>query len=98
MILDEKTRGRLEQIIDNSIQSTPNIVKLLFNQQVRKRWSIENQNDFSLGFALGTIQNEFWTQFYNEYGRKPYQEELLEISDIIFKRVPEICNAIFNAG
>jgi hypothetical protein len=51
MVLDEKTRGRLEQIIDNSIQGTPNIVKLLFNQQVRKRWSIENQNDFSLGFA-----------------------------------------------
>lgn len=98
MVLDVRTRWTLEQIIDGIVRGIPSFAKLLFDPQVKEQMHVQNQNDFSLGFALGMIQNEFWTHFYKVYGRLAYQDEILEVSDIIYRRSADIRNAIFNAG
>jgi hypothetical protein len=98
MVLDERTRGRLEQIIDNFIQGTPNIVKSLFDPQERARWQIQNQNDFSMGLALGIIFGGFWCDYITTYHKNPTQEEQKEVKSIIFRRMSEVRNAIFDVG
>jgi hypothetical protein len=56
------------------------------------------QNDFILGVALGNIQNAFLTSFVSTQARYPNPQELIEISNVIFKRIQEIGDAIFSAG
>jgi hypothetical protein len=48
--------------------------------------------------ALGNIQNAFLTTFVSLQARYPTPEELEEISNVIFKRIPEIRDAILSAG
>jgi hypothetical protein len=98
MVLDPRTRGTLEQIIDSFIQIIPNFVKPLFDPQQRVRWHIQNQNDFSIGFSLGSICSIFLNYFHSIYGRYPNKDEILEAMDIIHRRTAEIRDAIFKVG
>jgi hypothetical protein len=42
--------------LDGIVRGIPSFAKLLFDPQVKERMHVQNQNDFSLGFALGMIQ------------------------------------------
>jgi hypothetical protein len=47
---------------------------------------------------MGNIQNAFLTGFVSIQARYLTLAEISEISNIIFKRVPEMRNAIFSSG
>jgi hypothetical protein len=99
MVLDAQTRGTLEHFIDGFIQIIiPNLVKPLFYPQQRSRWHIQNQNDFSTGFALGIILSKFLSCFHSIYGRNPNKEEISEAVDIIYRRTAGIKVAISKVG
>jgi hypothetical protein len=98
MAIDLTMRGLLEQYIDSIVIAIPNIVRVFFDPSKKVQLQIQNENDFALGIALGNIQNAFLTSFVSIQARYPTLEELEEISNIIFKRTPEIRNAIFSAG
>ena len=91
-------RGVLEQYIDSIVIAIPNIIRVFFDPSKKARLQIQNENDFVLGVALGNIQNAFLTTFVSTQARYPTQEELTEISNVIFKRIPEIRDAIFSTG
>ena|SRR5919199_6078414 len=94
MVIDAAMRGILEQYIDSIVIAIPNIVQVFFDHSHKAQLHIQNENDFVLGVALGNIQNAFLTTFVSLQARYPDPEELQEISNVIFKRVPEIRDAI----
>src|SRR5919199_6178463 len=94
MAIDAIMRGLLEQYIDSIVIAIPNIVKVFFDPSKKARLQIQNENDFALGVALGNIQNAFLTTFVSTQARYPNPEELTDISNVIFKRIPEIRDAI----
>ena len=96
MAIDATMRGLLEQYIDSIVIAIPDIVKVFFDPS-NKALQIQDKNDFALGAALGNIQNAFLTTFVSIQARYPNPEEIAEINNIIFKRAPEICNAISSA-
>jgi hypothetical protein len=98
MVIDATMRGVLEQYIDSIVIAIPNIIRVFFDPSKKARLQIQNENDFVLGVALGNIQNAFLTTFVSTQARYPTQEELTEISNVIFKRIPEIRDAIFSTG
>jgi hypothetical protein len=77
---------------------SPSIVKVFFDPSKKAQLQIQNDNDFVLGVALGNIQNAFLTTFVSTQARYPSPEELTDISNVIFKRIPEIRDAIVSAG
>jgi urate oxidase len=97
MAIDITMRGILEQYIDSIVIAIPNIVQVFFNRSNKAQLQIQNENDFVLGVALGNIQNAFLTTFVSLQARYPNPEELEEISNVIYKRIPEIRDAMFNA-
>ena len=98
MTIDATMRGLLEQYIDSIVIAIPNIVQAFFDPSKKAQMQIQNEKDFALGVALGNIQNAFLTSFVSIHARYPTLDELSEISNIIFKRMPELRNAIFSAG
>jgi urate oxidase len=96
MAIDITMRGILEQYIDSIVIAIPNIVQVFFNRSNKAQLQIQNENDFVLGVALGNIQNAFLTTFVSLQARYPNPEELEEISNVIYKRIPEIRDAMFN--
>jgi len=95
MILDTKTRGVLEQIIDSVIQSTPTLTKAFFDPKAKERLLIQNEKDFLLGMDLGMIQHAFWSKFFSMYEREPNEQELSEAGNIILNRISQIREATF---
>jgi hypothetical protein len=98
MVIDATMRGLLEQYIDSIVIAIPNIEQTFFDPPKKAHLQIQDEKDFALGVALGNIQNAFLTSFVSIQARYPNPEEIEEISDIIFKRIPEIRNSISSAG
>jgi hypothetical protein len=97
MVIDAPMRGVLEQYIDSIVIAIPNIVEVFLGSSSKSQLQIQNKNDFVLGVALGNIQNAFLTTFVSIQARYPTPDELAEISEVIFRRIPEIRNAISSA-
>ena len=98
MAIDAIMRGILEQYIDSIAIAIPNIVKVFFDPSKKAHLQIQNENDFVLGVALGNIQNAFLTTFISTQARYPNAEELTDISNVVFKRIPELRDSIVSAG
>lgn len=90
MVIDATMRGVLEQYIDSIVIATPNIVRIFFDSSKKTQLQIQNEKDFALGVALGNTQNAFLTTFVSTQARYPTPEELTQISNVIFKRIPKI--------
>ena len=91
-------RGVLEQYIDSIVIAIPNIIQVLLGSSDKSQLQIQNKNDFVLGVALGNIQNAFLTTFVSLQARYPTPEELEQVRNVIFKRIPEIRDAIFSSA
>ena len=97
MTLDPIIRGKLEQTIDNVKQAIQKPISS-FDEKKRVEMNVKNKEDFALGLALGIIIQDFYNQFFFMYTREPNQQEVLEVTSIIYRRSVEIHNAIFNIG
>ncbi len=98
MSLDQRTRGSLEQIIDRVIEGLPRFVKILFDPEWKAQLHLENEKDFAFGVAIGMIQQTFLVTFVSSHSRIPNDQEDLEVTKVIFSRMPQIREAIFKAG
>ena len=97
MPLDPTFRGFMEQMIDNSLPGLTRLAKTLLDPKRKASLRINNERDFTLGVALGIIQQTLLIGFFNTYQRAINDQELSEISSVISNRLPHIHEAIFNA-
>jgi len=84
-------------MIDNSLPGLTRLAKTLLDPKRKASLRINNERDFTLGVALGIIQQTLLIGFFNTYQRAINDQELSEISSVISNRLPHIHEAIFNA-
>ncbi len=98
MPLSTILRGSLEEIIDNEVKFVPDLVTQWRNSEAKTQYQITNIEDFVYGYTLSSIQGQFANLIMTVERRLPTDEEIDESKFIVFKRLPELRNAIFNAG
>jgi len=87
-------RGVLETFIDKAINEAKMDTRTFADEKVRKAFHINNSEDFVFGMAYGQINASFSAYFTTSHRTLPSVEELVEITDIIFRRLPEIKKSI----
>ena len=98
MPIDPAFRGFMEQMIDNSLPGLTHLAKTLLDPKRKASLRINNERDFTLGVALGIIQQTLLIGFFNTYQRAINDQELSEIGGVISSRLPHIHKAVFKAG
>lgn len=98
MVLDNETRGMLESAIDNAVREAEIYMKIFFDPKKKDELQIQNENDFVLGAALGSVIQMGKLAFMAVNARPANQEELIEMGGIIYRNIPRIREAMFKAG
>ena len=98
MVLDDRTRGILENQIDRTIANIPELAKISQREDFRKDFQIKEESDFMVGMVWGYIMRAFQDMFILDHSRQPNDVEALDAMSIVFKRTKEIREAIFKCG
>ena len=95
MTLTSEQRGALERIIDETVKHSGEILKAVRNPNLDLHQAIQNDDDYTVGFAHGFIIAAFSQRIRND---PDFMDKLLESLDILYRRTPEIKKAIFDQG
>ncbi len=98
MALSTNDRGKLEKIIDHVISEAGNYVRTCRQPEIKKGLMIQREEDFVLGWSLGTIVADFSNYFGLANRRMITLEEVVEVMKIVSIRIREIRDEIFKAG
>ena len=98
MTLSDIERGQLEKSIDNEIKKLKGTVDIARGAIKNKAWGVKNDQDFALGWSLGSIISDFSHNLTSSRQVNPPQEDIDEGVSIITKRIREIKEAIFKCG
>ena len=98
MVLDEQTRGILENQIDRAIENIPGLAKLSQREDFREHFQLREESDFMVGMVWGYVLRAFQDLFILDHSRPPNEMEALDAMSIVFKRTKEIREAIFKCG
>jgi hypothetical protein len=94
-MLDDKMRGALDQLIDQTTISFHTVMS--FIRVDKAEFYIQSESDYALGMAHGMILTGFLSDFKTHNNREPNQEEMIEVSKILFDRNKELREAIFKS-
>ncbi|MCH8916416.1 MAG: hypothetical protein IIA82_11350 [Thaumarchaeota archaeon] len=67
------------------------------SENFRKECNLEKEEDFSLGYALGSIMKDFAIYYLGKHGKFGV-EVITQSSEILTKRIREIKEAVFKCG
>ena len=98
MVLDDRTRGILENQIDKAIKTIPQLAKLSQREDFRKYFQLKEESDFMVGLVWGYALRAFQDMFILDHSRLPNEMETSDAMTIVFKRTKEIREAIFKCG
>jgi hypothetical protein len=94
-MLDENMTEALNQLIDRTTISFHTVMSSI--QTDKADFHIVNEWDYALGLAHGMILTGFMSEFKNQYKREPNQEEMTEVSKVLFGRTDELRQAILKS-
>jgi hypothetical protein len=94
-MLDENMKEALNQLIDRTTVSFHTVMSSI--QTDKADFHIVNEWDYALGLAHGMILTGFMSEFKNQYKREPNQEEMTEVSKVLFERTDELREAILKS-
>lgn len=94
MSLTSSQRTALEASINSAISNVPTVLDRLNHTSSIKKYQIENINEFVYGHMVGLISNAFHNIIFISEGRIATREEIQEADETIFRRLPELKNAI----
>jgi hypothetical protein len=94
-MLDDKMREALEQLIDRTTISFHTIMSSI--RIDKADFHIQNESDYVLGLAHGMILTGFISDFKDHNKREPNQEEMTEVSKVLFDRTDELREAILKS-
>ena len=88
-------RGGIDQPID---RTTISFHTLMSSIRIDKAdFHIQNESDYAMGLAHGMILTGFISDFKTCYRRETNQEEMIEVSKVLFDRTDELREAIFKS-
>ena len=76
MALTKEMLDLLDAEIEMARQGIPSFKKMGVNKEFRNKWKLDDENDFSFGWALGSIQAGFLMHYVSAYKKFPSDEEL----------------------
>ncbi len=83
----------VHDIIEKNIQEHINGMPILLQEilpQMKKVWKFDNSYNFAYGWYVGRLESHAQHTFFDNNGRWPEDEELMEIKEIIELRGNEI--------
>jgi hypothetical protein len=95
-VLDVATRGFLEKTIDEAKAAIPD--RLIEARELTKVMFIQNSEDYTLGWAVGYVVGAFISFFTAAYLRRPNEQQLKEVHEVINNRAAELRRTIFKTG
>jgi hypothetical protein len=94
-MLDNKMRETLDQLIGRTIMSFHTVMSSI--RIDKADFHIQNESDYALGLAHEMILTGFMSDFKDQNKREPSQEEMTEVSKVLFDRTEELREAIFKS-
>jgi hypothetical protein len=91
-MLDKNMIEGLHQLIDRTTVSFHTVTASLHTDKADLH--IQNESDYALGLAHGMILTGFMSDFKDHNKREPNQEDMIEVSKILFNRTEELRQAI----
>lgn len=95
MGLSIQDRGFLDKLIDVLVNNLSNSTHPLQNKEAAQLLHVKSIEDFIFGTIYGSIIGNVNGYFTLVKNGLPNQEELIEIGEVILKRLPEIREKIF---
>ena len=95
-LLDEEIRRLVEIEFEMARKGIPSF-KGAGQGEFRIQYNIKNENDFALGWAIGSIQSGFLLHYYGKFNKLPTGEEEMEMVAMLKKKAKELqdfCNAV----
>ena len=86
----------LDQLIDRTTISFHTVMSSIRIDKADFR--IQNESDYAIGLAHGMILTGYISDFKTHYQREPNQEEMIEVSKVLFDRTGELREAILRSG
>jgi hypothetical protein len=93
---NENMKGVLNRLIDRTILSFHSVISSI--RIDKADFHIQNESDYTLGLAHGMILTGFMSDFKDQCKREPNQEEMTEISKVLFDRTNELREAILKSN
>jgi hypothetical protein len=92
-MLDNKTREALEKLIGVVVAFLPLILSSL--RAGKEDFQIQNESDYRLGLVHGMVISGFLSSFFTLNMRGPNQQEIMDVSKVLFDRKVELREAVF---
>jgi len=93
---DKNMKGVLNRLIARTIISFHTVMSSIRIEKAD--FHIQNESDYTLGLAHGMILTGFMSNFKDRYKRETNQEEMAEVSKILFDRTNELREAILKSN
>jgi hypothetical protein len=91
-MLNKSMKEMLNQLINRITVSFRIIMPSL--RKDKADFHIQNESDYAIGLAHGMILSGFISEFKDHNKREPNQEEMIEVSKILFERNEELRESI----
>jgi len=85
----------LNRLIDRTIISFHTVMSSIRTDKAD--FHIQNEPDYALGLAHGMILTGFMSDFKDHNKRESNQEEMTEVSNVLFERTDELREAILKS-
>ena len=80
--------------IDAGIQHIPSLIRRFTREPIRSLLEVENEYDYILGHVIGIFTRTFSAYYTMVLKKAPSDADMMEHTEILFKRLPEIKKAI----
>lgn len=94
MSFDPEVYAVIEKTIQEHINGIPTLLKEIL-PQMKKVWKFDDSYNFAYGWYIGRLECHTQHTFFDNIGRWPEGEEIMEIKEIIEVRGNEIREKIY---
>ncbi|HEU4446233.1 MAG TPA: hypothetical protein VFR94_16295 [Nitrososphaeraceae archaeon] len=94
-MLDDKVREAIDHLIDRTTLSFHTVISSI--RIDKADFHIQNESDYVLGLVHGMILTGFMSDFKDQNKREPNQEEMTEVSKVLYARTDELREAILKS-
>jgi len=93
-MIPQKVIDGIHDDIDDIIEGIPSEIRHMISPYVKYKLDYEHDVDFLYGMAIGKVWRKFSMLMVFEQKRQATQAELVEFSELLYKRALEIKEAI----
>ena len=97
MVLDSELLELIDIEMEMAREGIPSFKGMGLNEKFRADFDLGHENDFALGWCLGSIESGFLLHYYEKHSKFPEGEDFFKFLEILKKKVnqyQEFCNGV----